>query len=174
MQKPPLDILCLDLATHIGVARWQNNKPHISTYELPQSHEDVGLFLHAYHKFFHRQLELGIPDVIVFEAPWVGKQMTSTTAKKLFGLAGCTELFCREAGIREYFDVKPNTWRKHFTGVGSGKREDLKLITQQKAAQVGFEGLTEDEADALGILDYTLHCFKITPSWACGELFTEK
>lgn len=166
------DFLCLDLARIIGFARWKEGqaRPSIATHTLPEPSDGIGRYLHAYELFLEEQVSMGMPTFVVYERPYVGRKTSFDTGMTLFTLAGITEMFFHKVGMPNMFSVKPNDWRKHFIGIGSGKRENLKRLTQEKAASIGFEGLSEDEADALGILDHAVDCMKVTPPWAAGPL----
>lgn len=166
------DFLCLDLARIIGFARWKEgqDRPSIASHTLPDLQDGVGRYLCAYEDFLEEQVSIGMPTFVVYEKPYVGKRTTYNTGMGLFTLAGETERFFKRRNMENMFSVKPNDWRNHFVGVGSGKREELKRLTQEKAASIGFDGLSEDEADAFGILDHAVDCMKVTPPWAAGPL----
>jgi len=168
------DLLCLDLATNIGVARWKegDDPPSLSTKNLPPI-PHLGRFINAYHSFLLEQISINKPTLINYEKPYVGPTMTSLLASKLYGLAAHTDWFCEVNGIA-VFCTPPNVWRKHFTGIGSGKRDKLKMATIQECKARGIKVMTEDEADAMGLLDYTTDIKKLKKSWAEGALFKHR
>ncbi len=61
---------------------------------------------------------------------------------------------------------------EHFTGHGGGKREVRKARVMAECFARGWKPETQDEADALSILDYARHALR-DPTAAPGALFRE-
>lgn len=179
-------ILALDLATRLGWAyagpaameSWPRtameaaampSPPAVSGwFRLPKTGPDVGWFLDAYHDFLTSSLDLHQPARVVFEAPWVGvkkdrhgnvSQTHQDTARKLLCLAGHTEFVCRRRRIA-YREANNATVRKHFIGKGRGDRATLKRLTIDACKARGWSPENDDEADALGLLDYAVACWR--------------
>jgi len=95
-----------------------------------------------------------------YEAPFVGPQTRHDTLFKLCELPAIIKLVCQDT--QTFVEaVPPPTWRKHFIGIGQRKRvkggqansawwKDQSLIACNER---GWEIVSHDEADALGILD---------------------
>lgn len=85
--------------------------------------------------------------------------------------------------------INVSTWRKDFIGTdlvkdanakarakrkaeGKGSaRDELKRLTIERCRQLGFAPRKDDEADALGILDYALGFHEqVTPPWRANEV----
>lgn len=56
------------------------------------------------------------------------------------------------------WEANTRTVIKHFTGDGGGKRPERKERVIAECHARGWKPETEDEADALAILDYARHC----------------
>ena len=170
-------ILALDLATRLGwayagpaaLSSWpltameaaaMPSPPAVSGwFRLPKTGPDVGWFLDAYHDFLTNSLDLHLPALVVFEAPWVGPNTAQDTARKLLSLAGHTEFVCRRRRL-DYREANNATVRKHFIGKGRGDRATLKRLTIDACKARGWSPENDDEADALGLLDYAVACWR--------------
>ena len=166
----PRDIVALDLATRTGWARWRaGDEVHHGTIALPETGPEVGRFLAAFDDRLVSVLAVA-PDVVVFEAPWVGSDTHQATARKLMGLAGHVEFVCYRAGIA-CCEVNNNTVRKHFCGKGNAPRKAMKAMVIAACRDRGWSPANDDEADALAMLDYAAHVYRLDIPWVCGALF---
>ena len=168
----PCDIVALDLATSTGWARWKSGaKVRHGTIKMPKTGPDVGRFL---SEFDYRLADLltVAPDIIVFEAPWIGPNTHQATARKLMSLAGHVEFICFRSDI-PVREVNNATVRKHFCGKGKASRNELKSLVMQACRARGWEPANDDEADALAVLDFAAHVYKLDAPWPCGALFGE-
>ena len=87
------------------------------------------------------------------------------TVYKLNALAGMAEWFGLKVGavVR---DVAHEDWRRHFIGkIGGMKSLELKQAAIRMARMHGWTPANFDEADAAGVLDYGMACFRIRPPW---------
>jgi hypothetical protein len=93
-------------------------------------------------------------------------QTNRDTLKALVGLTEHVESFAEAFGIKSRY-TNQATWRRHF--LGSMKRgtktPDLKAFAMQRCRDLGFEPQKHDEAEALGILDYSVSLAGLTPPW---------
>lgn len=138
-------------------------------HKMPKTGADVGWFLDAFDTWVVGLLDFHQPALVVFEAPWVGSkidqqtgrvsQTHQDTARKLMCLAGHTEFVCRRAAI-ECREANNATVRKHFAGKGRAPRAELKRLTIEACRRRGWEPENDDEADALGLLDYAVACWR--------------
>lgn len=63
-----------------------------------------------------------------------------------------------------------NKMAKEHGGKRESASDKLKLATMERCRQLGFSPRKQDEADALGILDYQMQLLKITPPWRQNEV----
>ena len=170
-------ILALDTARATG---WAALRPDGSlasgTKVLGPEDMRVGPLLHNYGDWLKCRIIEHQPAWIFYEKPWVGKLTHQATALMLMSLAGVTEMvgFRQRVMVRA---VKNPSVVKHFTGqgrvklpaVGSTKarwesRPERKARVMAMCLARGWKPETQDEADALGILDYARHCLGETTS----------
>lgn len=166
-------VLALDLATKTGWAAWSPKRELASgAVTLPSTGARVGAFLVAYERWLGVALDEWQPAWVIFEAPILPRETNIHTVRKLCGLANSTETICerREIGCREANNA---TVRKHFIGVGRGKRAELKKLTMEACKARGWGPRTDDEADALSLLDYAMACLKL-PGLPEGPLFIDR
>lgn len=168
-------ILALDIATRTGwayagpaaLAAWPATPLEaaampvpgfvVGSREFPGTVAALGGFADAYHEWLHDLMGGYTPTLVVFEAPFVGPYTGQAAARKLNGLAWHTEWLCRRLGVA-CEEAVPRDWRKHFTGVGSGKRKAMKDNAMAACTARGWPFANDDEADAAGILDYAVAC----------------
>ncbi len=90
------------------------------------------------------------PHTVIFEAPWVGNP---NAVWKCFAIANLIIFFCRNKGLR-FEMVEPSMWRKVVFGSAHGKRDVLKRKAFDAVRNMGLEAATDDEAEAICIMDY--------------------
>ena len=76
-------------------------------------------------------------------------------AKKLYGLAGMTEVVCRDLGLK-CMELS-NSSAKAFVGANKVPGKDRKAAMVEAIRAYGFAPETADEADAIAIRLYALH-----------------
>jgi len=75
--------------------------------------------------------------------------------------------------ISRVLRVKVNDWRRHFIGTTSaGDRKETKRAVIARCRQLGWNPADDNEADALGILDYQRALLSPRYSASSGPLFT--
>lgn len=161
----PNSILALDLATRTGWALWSPGAlPEYGSIVFPGTGTGTGLFFAGYADWLTGHIEQGTGHVI-FEGPIKPGPLSALQAtRKTFGLIGITEGICHASDIR--CDEANNTkWRSHFFGKGAGRRGALKQLCIEECRARGFAPKNDDEADALGILDYAAHVLQIPTDW---------
>lgn len=170
-------VLALDLATSTGwaVADMESYrpltaielagvapvpKPRSGVYAIPKAkRDDLGAFLDAFDEWLGGLFAMAEPTFVAFEAPWVGPKTHQDTAHKLLNLAGQVELRCyRSDFVKRYFKANNSRVRAHFIGPGRGKRAEIKAKTIAECNARGWQVESDDEADALALLDYAMHC----------------
>lgn len=152
-------VLALDLATVTGYALGDHDGIKLSgARRMPDTGDDLGRFAFAFRAWLTTGLTRHRPRRIVFEQPILSKQTNINTCRKLYGLAWQTELTCRDLGF-ECGEVNMSDWRKHFLGKGyPRKRALVKKAVMARCVDRGFKFDSDDEAEAIAILDYTLAC----------------
>lgn len=165
--------LALDLSlSSTGFALWDGDSeaPVIGHWKLADEMKWRARGYVRLHKSImelHRATPL---DYIFFEEPLDQKALnghTNTeTLQTLSGLAAHTESFASAIGAT-HRAVNISSWRRHFIGSmpRGTKSADLKWMTQKRCRELGFQPVGSDEADALGILDYSLSVNGILPPW---------
>lgn len=178
-----MSFLTLDLSKRsTGWAQFREgwDKPIYGSFQLGSEYTSIGGTCSKLHRELH-----AIHKLTPVEFCWIEKPLTAaqihgnTNADALFILAaiaahahsfayamGWSGQGCREVNIA--------SWRKHFIGSQKRgtKRTTLKQLTMERCRQFGWTPRTDDEADALGILDYALHSRSITPPWRLAETLT--
>jgi crossover junction endodeoxyribonuclease RuvC len=160
-------ILALDLATITGYALGDHEGIKLSgARRMPDTGADLYRFGSAFRHWLTTGLERHRPDRVAFEQPILSKETQLVTCRKLYGLAYHTELICGDLAI-PCGEVNMSDWRKHFLGKGyPRKRKDVKAAVMARCRDRGFKFSTDDEAEAIAILDYVLSCEN--PNFALG------
>ncbi len=100
-------------------------------------------------------LEAHPVDHVCYESPVFMPSGTQiATLRKLFSLAGLTELICHRRDLT-VTEANNSSVKKYFAGHGRAKKPAM--IAAAKAR--GFDVANDDEADALGIWLYTINRF---------------
>lgn len=167
-------VLSLDLATNVGFAVYAPGAGIRSgTWRVAPPATGIGVFLHRFDEQLTERLRLFAPTYVIFEAPWVGPQTHQDTARKLLGLAGETERVCHREGLaeRNVYEANNAAVRKHFCGKGRGPRAEMKDRVIRACRERGWAPESDDEADALAVLDYAIHWLRLPVSLPVGGLF---
>lgn len=156
--------LALDLATNVGFALGDHSGVKISgSRRLPSTGDDLYTFAKAFREWLTRGVKRHSPERIVYEQPLLPQTTQLHICRKLYGLAWQTEITAGDLGYQgegKIGEIMNNDWIKHFLGAGMvpRKSKDRKAAVQQMCRVRGFHFDDEDEADAIGILDYDLAC----------------
>ncbi len=165
-----MNLLCLDLASKYGHAALVSGKLFSGTNSLPGTHLSDGVRMLKYGNWLAGQIATVNPENVVFEAPYVGDKTSQRTAVTLFYLAAATEIVCAQKHVACY-KVEPNTWRKPFLGPdNTNRRKQLKGLVMQHCLLRGLSPKDDNEADAIGILEYAAGKFKEPVPWDVGLL----
>lgn len=186
--------LALDLSKRrTGYAAWGPafNRPLLGNFQLGSEYTGNG---QTYVKLLS---ELGAMhrlhgfEAIFYEEPINPGQLsghtTIDTIRVLCGIAEHVESFAYAKGIKARA-VNVERWRKDFVGdmvvrevkagvrrkrkagdLKASARDHLKSLTVERCRQLGMEPSCNDEADAAGILTYSLLLAGITPPWIEAE-----
>lgn len=101
--------------------------------------------------------------LVAYEAPFVGPLTRHDLLFRMCELPGVIKLVCFDLMV-PCEAVPPPTWRKHFLGFGQAPRgikkgqrtRIMKDAAMTACNERGWPIASDDEADALGILDYLL------------------
>ncbi len=144
-------IASLDLATSTGwAAGHREDGPSWGRNVLPRTGTDIGAFLQPHDDWLDTFLHKWRPDVVTYEAPILHRSNTLQTCRKLYSLAGVTEMVCRRHHIRCH-EVDNQKVKRFFTGYGGKKGGRMIMAARDR----GWKTASDDEADALGIWLYT-------------------
>lgn len=172
--------LALDLSKRrTGWAYWDGEaqKPLYGHWELGSEHTNDG---HVYAKLYERltEHESVLPvDVCAIEQPIHPAQLQGGTnidsLRILSGLCAHVHSFGYFKSWKPVREINNSSWRRDFIGPQKRgtKRKALKDLTMERCQQFGWAPRYDDEADALGILDYVIGLpgFKITAPWRMQE-----
>lgn len=158
----PGGVIALDLATVTGWAVWRPaGSVAYGSRRLGRAGDADGAFFAGYHSWLADMITVEQPAAIVFEAPWVGPDTHQQTARRLMGLAVVTELVAHLREIPRVREVNVASVRKHFVGNGRGERAAMKRAVIEGCRQRGWDPKDDNAADALAVLDFALHCFRV-------------
>lgn len=167
-----MNVLALDLATHLGWAIGSPgmNRPRWGSFKLPSTGDNIGRFTLAFSVWLTGFIAEEPVDRIVMEATVLPDKTQRATLLKLYGLAIKVEEIGEGIGIG-VSEVRIQSWRKHFLGrasapphfKGTDRRKWVKDQAIKSCARRGWLTDDDNEADALGILDYSL-CM-LSPSY---------
>lgn len=143
-----MKILALDSGTHTG---WAANETPIMSgtqgFELKRG-ESPGMRFLKFQSWLKDMIKLTSPDMIIYErAHHRGGAPTEVGV----GLTTIIQTICAEAHI-EHVALHSGTLKKHATGKGNASKEDM----MQTARSLDWKFKTDDECDALWLLDYAI------------------
>lgn len=175
-----MSFLALDLSKRsTGWAQWREgwNKPIFGSFQLGSEYTSVGGTCAALHRELNAINKLTPVEWCFIEKPLTAAQLHgNTNADALFILAAIAAhahsfAYAKGWAAQSCVEVNNASWRKHFIGPQKRgtKRKTLKDLTIERCQQFGWAPRCDDEADALGILDYALHARSITPPWRLSE-----
>lgn len=160
--------LALDLATVTGFALGDVNGIKVSgSRRMPSTGDDIGQFAEAFRDWLTKGLTRHKPARLVYEQPILPSETSLMTLRKLYGLTWQTELTARDLKKKGVLgpdfsvgEINMGDWIKHFLGAGNVPRDrpGRKAAVMQMCRVRGFHFDDDNEADALGVLDYDLAC----------------
>ena len=141
--------------------------PAFGVHVLPSTGANVGPFLIAYEDWLNAYLadNPGI-EHLIYEATFFGPQTQRHILLKLYGLQVKTEEIAWHHQIRVR-EANLQSWRKVFLGTSAapkhikGRANRSKWLKDEAihaCLRRGWMVTDDNEADACGILDYTLGC----------------
>lgn len=172
-------ILALDLSkrsTGWACASVDDAKPSYGHWVLGSEYTSNGRVFLKLHQNMSELNTLGRIDAVFYEDAiniLPGAQFTNVHAIKLAsGLIAHADSWGDAMGCRIVRAVNLATWRRSFFGNIGRKhgRSDLKQYSIDRAKQLGFSTRNDDEADAIGILDYAIESLGHVPVWRANEV----
>lgn len=177
-----MGIIALDLSKRsTGWAVWMPEmpKPIYGTWALGSEFTSDGRTYAKLLENLSDQRKLTRFEAAFYEQPLRAEVLQGftniDTLRILSGLAAVTEYFAYGVGLRCCQAVPLGSWRKHFIGKmpRGTKSKEWKDYAKERCAQYGWTVKTDDEADALGLLDYGCEVRGIVPPWRKDEVLRQ-
>lgn len=173
-----MGVLALDLSKRsTGWACWMpgDANPHYGSWVLGSEFTGDGQTYCKLHQCLMELRTLSRFEHIFYEQPLQQQMLTGhtniDTLRVLTGLAAHTESYAHAVGLRSIMAVNQASWRKHFIGrmPRGTKTKQWKDYSRERCLHYGWQTRTDDEADALGILDYAFDLRGAVPPWRENE-----
>ena len=110
---------------------------------------NLGMVFDKFESWLGEMVTVHQPDMIVFEAPFVGAVRNANTARMLFGFCSLTEMVTFRRGVR-VLECNNSIIKKHATGNGNAPKGSM----IKAARDMGWNPKDDNEADALWLADY--------------------
>lgn len=188
-------ILALDMSkTSTGYAFWHPglDLPRFGHWELGSVFTDDGMVFSKLYRNLADLYAVAAFDYLYVEQTINPVQLAGHTTisiiNMLAGLRATALQFAHDYRMRIVKEVALDHWRPAFVGrmeVNDAKaaarrarkegnqkasaREDLKALCMARCRQLGMKPARDDEADAIGILDYACDLLGIIPNWRANE-----
>lgn len=179
-------LLALDLATSTGWAFADGKgKPTHGVYRIPKTDDDFGEFGCDFRGWLDRTLVELKPDIVAYESPILRNMFkfdpikkikieippNIRTLRKLYSLPTLAEMGASDRGIDKdhRFEVHMQTARAHFfSPAKTPKKSDaIAKAVMEKCRTRGWAPKSDDDADALVILEYARACH--VPGWSLNN-----
>lgn len=150
-------ILTFDLAARTGFAKGEPNAlPTFSSHQLPSTGENFGRHQANVREWLVNTLRVEKPALVGYEQPSIFGITTPATVIKLCSYASTLEELC----LKENFGVpvrmiNPSQLKKFWTGNGRAKKPEMTA----RAKALGFAVTCDDEADAVAMWFWMVHCY---------------
>jgi Holliday junction resolvasome RuvABC endonuclease subunit len=148
-------ILALDLATNTGVCFGAGDVlPQLRSHRLRSTGDDIGAFLVEFQDWLGVLIEDVEPTCVVYESPVLPSTAKLVTLRKLYSLAGVTEMVCTREGL-DCREVASSSAKLALTGSGRAEKHDMVRFARHHGLEPKTyikDGLdASDEADAFGV-----------------------
>lgn len=171
--------LALDLSkssTGWALASHDDEMPAYGHWELGIKTTPPGrIFANLHQRLTELHRETPI-EGIFFERPLQQSQVSGnsniTNIENAVGLASHVQSWAYVMKCRVCYSVAIKTWRGYYLGPQPNhtKRKRFKELSIVRGRQLGFAPRNDDEADALGILDWAFEYQAIVPKWRSDEV----
>lgn len=177
-----------------GWAIWREGwtKPRSGSWKLGSEYTTNGQVFAKLHRCMNDLFKVEPFEFLYFEEPINPAQLqghtTIQTINLAVGLAAHAESFGAARRCRIVKAVNIESWRKDFIGADlaneekakarrarkagdkrASARDHLKALTIARCRSFDLTPATDDEADAIGILDYALALGGLQPPWRLAE-----
>ncbi len=144
-----MTILAIDPGTHTGWATWDGSRRDSGTWVNPLKHAQwPGSFFGAYREWLADMYQWHRPQSV-----WVAETFSRSTAaqKVLYGMRAITLDWATRHKIERPQSVAESTARKAVLGTGRPGKDAIVALVQEL---YGWTGTSDDEADAIVILEF--------------------
>lgn len=148
-------ILALDLGTHCGWAMLLDGRRISGLWDFAsRRHEGGGM------RFVRFRAELATlhPECVYYEE--VVRHLGTAAAHIYGGMVAMLGAWCESAKV-PYQGIHWATIKRHATGKGNANKEAMIAAARER---LGYEGQSDDEADALWLLDFALTTYHEEPA----------
>lgn len=169
-----MKILALDLSKRsTGFAYWEEGSAvaGYGSWCLGSEHTPRGMVYLNLHQRMDELRSICRFEHVFFEEPMNPVKLQGhtniDTLRVLGGLASHVESYCEARSCRSINAVNLSSWRATFIGKQKRgtKSATLKDLSIERCHQLGWKPKNDDEADALGLLDYACMFRGIIPPW---------
>jgi Holliday junction resolvasome RuvABC endonuclease subunit len=150
-------ILTFDLAARAGIAKGDPDAlPTFTHHQFQSTGDNFGRHQSNVREWLTTTIIAEKPALIGYEQPSLFGTTTPATVIKLCSYASTLEEIC----LRENLNVpvkmiNPSQLKKFWTGKGNAKKPEM--VTRAKA--LGFAVKVDDEADAIAMWFWMIHCY---------------
>ena len=189
-------ILALDLSkTSTGWAYWdkKSDRPQYGSWRLGSEYSTEGAVFAKLHQNMAELHQVMRFSELYFEQKIDPAKLAGHTSintiNLMSGLEAHAKSFAHAYRLRICKPVSINHWRASFLGrmevadaraaaraarkAGNERasaRDDLKALTKARCKALGFIVKNDDEADAIGVLDYAIDLSGAVPPWRTDEV----
>jgi len=161
-------ILALDQSpSNTGWALWDTGDalPRSGAWPLCEGiHKRALGFVELHRQLAAIQAECPI-DILAHETPHLMPTDKRDKLIAMYGVVAHIESYAHVKRIQLH-SVPDRDWRQTwFNGMVGVGRDNLKRLAIERGRQLGMNPLSDDEAEACGLLDHIMHTLKITPPW---------
>ena len=157
-----MHILAIDPATNTGFARFEFGTSRVVS-DVVSFDAELGAFNRQYRRWLTDQIKLySITDVVIEAAILPTGNTNIITLKKAYAINMNTHDIAKALGC-SVTEIQNGSWRAHFLVGRSAPKEQrgkgklsrwYKQAVKDRCAERGWPIRDDNEADALGLLDY--------------------
>lgn len=149
----PLRLLALDLSSNVGWCFYdgRTSRPIFDTLVLPerQGRDIYGPTFARFEAWLRATIKLHAPALVAFEAPILPRTRVFQKQRAIrlsYGFAASVERVCSELNLR-CIECHPSTVKVRLAGHGTARKHHMVAA----AGRLGFDVVTDHEADAIGV-----------------------
>lgn len=171
--------LALDTAKSgmTGWASWATGdaQPAYGSFKVASQYSSDGQAMQTIFKEIDVVTAFGIPDIMAVEAPanagnWAGGRKFSTTVS-LVRISGACAFWATNRAVRRFSEIDKAVWFPPFIGANQRPpKGEAKSYCIARCKSLGLKPRDDNEADAIGILDYIVSLENIIPPWRAENI----